>query len=71
MNKLKCKIGLHKYQNIGTQYAKGIVGSFSMALLMRDVEKCKICGKINFVAYDIATNAHLDETIIWHPKLTY
>lgn len=28
-----------------------------------------LCGKLHFNGYDIATNAHLDETINWQPKL--
>ena len=33
--------------------------------------KCKRCGKVHFDGYDIATNAHFDETLDWQPKLNY
>lgn len=69
MKKWKCKLGLHNYETIGTQYVQGLVGSFSMTPLMRDNRKCKRCGKLHFVGYDIATNAHLDNTLDWQPKI--
>ncbi len=71
MKNWKCKLSIHNDENIGTQKAVGIVGGFSMTPLMRDVKKCKSCGKIHFDSYDIATNAHKDETIDWLPKLNY
>ena len=71
MKKWKCKLNLHDYENVGTQHTKNIVGGLSMTQLTRDVKKCKVCGKIHFIGYDIATNAHLDETIDWYPKLNY
>lgn len=67
----KCNIGVHKYETIGSQTSKSLVGEFSMTTLMREVKKCKRCGKVYFDGYDIATNAHLDETLNWQPKLNY
>lgn len=69
MNRLKCKIGIHNYEIIGSQNAKDIVGGFSMVPLMRIIKKCKRCNKVTIVGFDIATNAHLDETLNWQPKL--
>ncbi len=71
MKNYKCKLGLHRYKTIGTQYARNIVGGFSMVQLMRVVKKCEICGKIHFDGCDISTNAHLDKTIDWYPKLKF
>jgi hypothetical protein len=71
MKKWKCKIGFHNYENIGSQSVNGVVGGFSMTTLMRDVKKCKICGKVHFDTYDISTNLHLDEKLNWKPKLNY
>lgn len=65
------KMGVHNYETIGSQNTKGLVGGFSMIPLMRGVKKCKRCGKVYFVGYDIGTNAHLDETLDWQPKLNY
>jgi hypothetical protein len=71
MKNIKCFFGLHNYKTIGSQNAQGVVGGFSMTQLMRDVKKCKNCGKVHFERYDIATNAHLDESLNWQPKLIY
>lgn len=71
MKNFKCKIGVHNYETIGTQNAIGIVSGFSMSPLMREVKKCKRCGCVYFCGYDIATNAHLDETLDWQPKFNY
>ena len=71
MKNWKCKIGVHNYETIGSQNAQGVVGGFSMSPLMRDVKKCKRCGNVHFGGYDIATNAHLNETLDWRPKLNY
>lgn len=69
MKNWKCKIGVYNYETIGVQNARGVVGGFSMSPLMREVEKCKRCGKVHFNPFDIATDAHLDETLDWQPKL--
>ncbi len=69
MKNLKCILEIHDYKYIGTQSVKNIVGGFSMTTLMRDVKKCKLCPKVHFFGYDIATNAHLDEKLDWQPKL--
>ena len=61
MKNWKCKIGVHNYETIGIQNAKGLVGGFSMTPIMREVKKCKRCGNVHFDGYDIATNAHLDK----------
>lgn len=45
MKNWKCKLGVHDYEIIGSQNAKGVVGGFSMTPLMRDVKKCKRSGK--------------------------
>lgn len=71
MKNWKCKLVVHDYETIGSQNAKGVVGGFSMTPLMREVKKCKSCGKVRFEGYDIATNAHLDETLDLQPKLNY
>ena len=71
MKNWKCKIGVHNYETIGSQNVKGLVGGFSMTPLMREVKKCKRCSKVHFDGYDIATNAHIDETLDWQPKLNY
>lgn len=71
MKNWKCKLGVHDYELIGNQNSNGIVSSFSMTSLTRNVKKCKRCGKVNFEGYDITTNAHLDETLDWQPKLNY
>ena len=67
----KCIIGLHNYKIIGIQKVQNIVGGFSMSPLIREVRQCRTCNKTSFVGYDIATNAHLDETLNWIPKLDY
>ncbi len=71
MKNWKCKIGVHNYETIGTQNVRGLVGGFSMSQLIREVKKCKRCGKVHFEVYDIATKAYLDETFEWQPKLNY
>jgi hypothetical protein len=71
MKNWKCKLGVHDYETIGSQNVKGVVGGFSMTPLIRDVKKCKRCDKVHFVGYDISTNAHLDGTLDWQPKLNY
>ena len=71
MSNWKCKLGIHNHETIGIQKAHGLVGGFSMSPIMRAVKKCKICGKVSFYGYDIATNTHLDETLNWQPKLNY
>lgn len=67
----KCRFGIHDYKTIGNQSVTGVVGGFSMSPIMRTVDKCKRCDKVNFVCCDIATNVHLDETLNWQPKLNY
>jgi hypothetical protein len=67
---IKCKLGLHEYKQIGIQTAIGTVGGFSMSPLLRVVEQCVTCHNIHFISLDIATNAHLDNTLNWQPKLT-
>jgi len=69
MKNWKCKIGVHNYKTIGQQNVPNVVGGFSMITLNREVKKCKSCGKVHFIGYDIATNAHLNETFDWQPKL--
>ena len=59
----------HKYQTIGIQTAKGIVGGFSMTPLKREVLKCSVCEKIKYIRLDIANDAHLDNSLNWYPKL--
>lgn len=71
MMNFKCILGLHNYKTVGFQKVQNVVGGFSMSPLMRQVNKCEKCHKINFFGYDIATNAHLDETLNWIPKLDY
>ena len=71
MKNWKCKLGVHNYKTIGQQNVPNMVGGFSMVTLSRGVEKCERCSKVHFVGYDIATNAHLDETLNWQPKLNY
>jgi len=71
MKNWKCLLGLHKYSNIGQQSVPDMVGCFSMVPLKRGVETCERCGKVNYVAYDISTNVHLDETLNWHPELPH
>lgn len=61
-----CKVGIHKFKTIGLQTVSGIVGGFSEVQLHREVVKCK-CGKIKKNGFDIATNAHLDESLNWRP----
>jgi len=68
MKNWRCKIGFHRYEVIGNQSTKGVVGGFSMTTLVREVSKCGRCGKVKFYGYDIATDAHLDETLDWKPK---
>ena len=46
MKNWKCKIGVHNYETIGSQNAKGLVGGFSMTPLMREIKRCKRCDKI-------------------------
>jgi hypothetical protein len=62
MKNCKCKLGVHDYDTIGSQNARGVVGGFSMTQIIREVKKCKRCGKVHCVGYDIATNADIDET---------
>jgi hypothetical protein len=69
MKSLKCLLTIHNYEIVGTQTVSNVVGSFSESPLKRCVKKCKNCGKVKFYAFDIATNAHLDETLNWMPKL--
>ena len=71
MKNWKCILGVHNYEIIGSQNARGVVGGFSMTQLMREVKKCKRCSKVHFDRYDIVTNAHLNETLNWQPKLNY
>ena len=56
MKNWKCILGIHQYDKIFTQKAKNLVGGFSMIPIMRNVKKCKDCGKIHIDAYDIATS---------------
>ena len=71
MKNWKCKLGMHNYEELGTQTVPNMVGGFSECPLMRNVKKCKDCRKVKFERYDIATNAHLDDTLNWQPKLNY
>lgn len=64
-----CKIGIHKYKKLGTQTAGNTTGGFSETQLQREVLKCKRCGKIKYVGFDIATNAHLDNSLNWSPNV--
>ena len=71
MNKnIKCKLGIHSYNIIGRQMAKGVCGGFSMTQLQRIVKKCAHCGHMKYEGFDIATNAHLDDTLNWQPTIT-
>ena len=65
MKELRCLLGIHKYEIVGTQTAKNTVGGFSMIPLMRQIKRCKKCGKEHIVGFDISTMAHLDNTIIF------
>lgn len=53
MKNWKCKLGVHYYETIGSQSAKGLVGGFSMIPLMRNVRKCKRCDKVSKPHYKI------------------
>ncbi len=70
MKKLKCVLGLHEYEYVGIQQARGVVGVFSMNPLIRQISKCKLCSKIHIFGFDVSNNTHLDESIDWQPKLT-
>jgi hypothetical protein len=63
-----CKIGIHRFKTVGTQSANGVVGGFSEISLHREVLKCD-CGKIKYIGFDIATNAHLDDSLVWKPNV--
>lgn len=69
MKNWKCILGIHEYKTIGNQKANGVVGGFSMTQLMRNVKKCNRCENVHFEGLDIATNAHLDNTLDWQPKI--
>ncbi|MEK0337390.1 MAG: hypothetical protein QQN41_08155 [Nitrosopumilus sp.] len=62
---IRCKLEIHQFEQIDFQTAHGVVGGFSMCPLHRVVKKCTICGKIKYIGLDIATNAHLDNTLNW------
>jgi len=63
-----CRLGIHKYKTLGTQKVSNVVGGFSEIELQREVLKCK-CGKIKYIGFDIATNAHLDNNLKWLPNV--
>ena len=63
-----CKIGIHKYKKLGTQTVSNVVGGFSETQLQREVLECN-CGKIKYIGFDIATNAHLDNSLNWVPNV--
>ena len=63
-----CRSGIHKYESLCTQKVSNIVGGFSETELQREVLQCE-CGKVKYIGFDIATNAHLDNSLEWLPKV--
>lgn len=62
-------MGFHSFKKVLTQSVHGVCGGFSETPLSRDILKCECCDKVKKVGYDIATNAHLDDTLNWKPEL--
>lgn len=65
MENWKCKIGYHNYVLLSTQTKHNIVYGFSETPLMRNVYKCKRCGKIKYRGLYAFTNVHLDDMEDW------
>ena len=63
-----CKVGIHKFKVTGIQTVINLVGCFSGIQLHREVRKCD-CGKVKYIGFDIATDAHLDDKLDWKPNV--
>lgn len=66
---VSCALGWHYFGHPTTQTVTGLAGGFSMTTLHREVKVCQQCDHQSVTAFDIATTAHLDESLDWQPKI--
>jgi hypothetical protein len=57
-----CNLGKHNYKSLKIQ-------TLDETDLQREVLKCTRCSKLKYIGFDVSSNIHLDNSLLWLPKL--
>ena len=71
MSKIKCMLGFHNLEDLGTQRVKGLSDGVSGHPAERSVKGCLYCGKIKYESVIAFTTWHLDNKLDWQPEIDY